>query len=314
MSVINWVLIHGAEAVRWLWDVVVEFLAWLWGVLDGLLNPILSPVLAALNPVCTALGDAVYFVLGFLPITWGLVVLSVAVGIVMLFGFRHLSNQRAIGRAKDDIKANLLALKLFKDDLSVMFLCQGRIAWAILRLQRYVLVPVLWMAVPMLLLLAQMGMRYQWRPLLPGEQTLMRVILESGAATPSSVAMEPHPGIVVEGPGIPGGGEVVWRVRGGALGRHTLRLVVDGQPIEKELTVGDSFERVSALRPSARWTDQLLHPAEARLPQAGGLARIEIDYPGRRSLLHGADYWVVMFFVVSMAAALALAPVLKVRF
>ena len=312
MSVINWLLIKGAEAIRELWDRLVEFFAWVWSLLDAVVNPVLSPVLAFLNVISTALGDAVYFVLSKLPPTWGLVVLSVAVGVVMLFGFRYLSNQPAIGRAKDDIKANLLALKLFKDDLRVMFLCQGRILWAILRLQRHVLTPVLWMALPMLLLLAQMGIRYQWRPLLPGEQTLLHLVFEEGRE--KVAILEPPAGVVAEVGPVPGGGELTWRLRGSSPGRHALRFQLDGQAIDKELVVGNGLERLSPLRPSRHWTDQLLYPAEARLPAGLGVAQIKVDYPSRPSLLHGSDYWVLTFFVVSMIAAFALAPVFKVRF
>ncbi len=314
MSVINWLLIRGAEAVWWLWNVLITFFSWLFSLLDALINPLLSPVLAVLNPTCTFLGDLAYAAIGLLPITWGLVVISIAVGLVMLIAFRRLSNQAAIGRAKDDIKANLLALKLFKDDLRVMFLCQGRILWAALRLQRFVLVPVLWMALPMLLLLAQMGVRYQWRPLRPGEQSLIRLRLTAAASKAAIATLQPSPGVVVEVGPVPGGGEVVWRIRGGDIGRHTLVFHMDAKAIEKEIVVGEALERVSATRPAARWTAQLLHPTEGRCPRETGAESIEIEYPARNSWIHGSDYWVVTFFVVSMIAALLLAPWFRVRF
>ena len=78
-------------------------------------------------------------------------VLSILTGVLALVAFRYASNQDGIGRAKDDIKANLLALKLFKDDLRVTVLSQLRIMWAIARLQRYVLTPVILLTLPMLL-------------------------------------------------------------------------------------------------------------------------------------------------------------------
>lgn len=314
MEFINGMLIHGAEAVLGLWEAVVEHGGELLSVLDRLLNPILSPVLGFLNPVCTAVADVVYTVLHPVPIGAGLTLLSAALGVIMLFVFRHLSNQAKIGRAKDDIKANLLALKLFKDDLRVMFGAQFRIAWAIVRLQRYLLTPVLWSTFPMLLVLAQMGIRYQWRPLLPGEASLIRVVLNEPKAQAKSVTLDADPGVVVEVGPVPGHRDWVWRIRGGQPGRHTLRFHLDGKDIEKELVVGEPGQRVSAVRTSAHWTEQLFHPAERRLPADTGLQRIEIEYPSVHSWFQGADYWVVTFFVISMAAALILAPVFRVRF
>jgi len=233
---------------------------------------------------------------------------------VMLIAFRHTSNQKAIGKVKDDIKANLLALKLYKDELRVTFLSQARLLWAIVRLQRYVLTPVLLMALPMLPALAQMGIRYQWRPLRSGERTLIKLHFAPGAGKSVEVSIEPNAGLVIEVGPVPGGDLCVWRVRGGAPGRHTLKFHLVGENIEKELVVGNGFERVSALRPSGRWTDQLFHPVERRLAAGSQVRSIEILYPSVHSWVHGADYWVVTFFIVSMVVALLFAPLFKVRF
>src|SRR3990172_8011637 len=247
MDFINSVLIYGAEAVLWGWDLLSTFFAWLFRSLDAILNPILSPLLAFLNPICTWLGDVVYALLIPFPVWLGLIVISAVTGVLMLIAFRHTSNQKAIGKVKDDIKANLLALKLYKDELRVTFQSQARLLWAIVRLQRYVLTPVLVMALPMLLALAQMGIRYQWRPVRSGEQTLIKMKFAPGTGKSVEVSLEPHSGMAVEVGPVPGGDLCVWRVRGGAPGRHALQFHVAGETIEKELVVGDGFERVSSL-------------------------------------------------------------------
>jgi len=314
MDFINSVLIYGADAILWVWDLLSTSFGWVFGTLDVLLNPILSLLLGFLNPVCTRLGDVVYALLSPFPVWVGLTIISAVTGVVMLFAFRHTSNQKAIGKVKDEIKANLLALKLYKDELRVTFRSQVRLLWAIVRLQRYVLTPVLLMALPMLLALAQMGIRYQWRPLRSGEQTLIKMHFAPGAGKSVEASIEPHEGLIMEVGPVPGGDLSVWRVRGGAPGRHTLKFHVAGETIEKELVVGDGFERVSALRASASWTDQLFHPVERRLAAPSRVRSIEILYPSVDSWVHGADYWVVTFFMVSMVVALIFAPVFKVRF
>ncbi len=338
MDTVNSLLIHGANALLWLWDAIGSLLGRLWSALDAILDPILSPVLAVLNPACTVVGDVVYAVLSPVPVWFGLTVLSLLAGVVMLVAFRYVSNQEAIGRAKDDIKANLLTLKLYKDDLRVMFHAQGRLLWAILRLQRYMLTPVLVMLLPMLLGLAQMGTRYQWRPLHSGERTLIRMKLDESlefaengrfaadmryaedttytpvADAKPGVTLEGCAGLIVEVGPIPGGGEMVWRVRGGEPGRYQLRFHAGDDVIEKELVVGEGLRRVSATRVGSDWTTQLLHPAERRLPDRTGVESIEIVYPGVDSRVYGANWWVLSFFVISMAAALILKPVFRVRF
>ena len=314
MEMINRILIGGGDAVLWLWDGAGALFWWLFGILDALLNPVLSPVLAAVNPICTAIGDAVYAVLSRLPAWASLALLSAVTGVVMLIAFRYTSNQKAIGRAKDDIKACLLALKLYKDELRVTFRAQFRLAWAILRLQRYVLTPVLLMTAPMLLGLAQMGLRHQWRPLQPGEQTRIEMYVDPANITSVSATLLPHPGVLVETAPIAGEDSLVWRIRGGEPGRHILQFKVNGSLLDKELVVSDGFERVSAMRPGHHWTDQLLHPTESRLPAASPVESIEILYPHAGSWIHGADYWILTFFVVSMLTALVFKPFFNVRF
>ena len=314
METINRLLISGGDTVLWLWEGTKTFFAWLFGSLDAILNPVLSPVLAVINPICTAIGDAVYGALRPLPAWLGLTLLSAIIGVAMLIAFRYTSNQAAIGRAKDDIKAQLLALKLYKDELRVTFRAQIRLLWAILRLQRYVLTPVLWMTAPMLLCLAQMGLRHQWRPLHVGERTQIRMNVEPECAGSVSATLLPHPGVVVEVGPVAGEDSLVWRVRGGEAGRHTIRFQVDNVVVDKEFVVGDGFERVSAAHPASCWTAQLLHPAEPRLPGSTPVESIEILYPHVESWIYGADYWILYFFVISMLTALVFKPLFKVRF
>jgi len=310
----NDLLIGAAEFVLGAWDGVKAFFVALGGAFDYLLQPVLSPVLRVINPICTLTGDAVYGLLNPLPIWLGLTIISIVVGIVMLIAFRYTSNQVAIGRAKDDIKANLLVLKLYKDELRVVFRSQLRLLWAILRLQRYVLTPVLIMLVPMLLILAQMGVRYQWRPARLGESTLVTINQRNSSPTSPPIELEPSAAVTLEAGPVPGGGRIVWRLSGKEVGRHTLRFRAGPTIVEKELVVGEGVERVSALRPARRWTDQLLHPVESPIPSDSTIESITIAYPPVDSWIYGSNVWVVTFFVISMAAALILKPVFRVKF
>lgn len=313
MDTVNNLLISLGSGIRWLGAALWEWLCALARLLDAVLNPVLSPLLAVLNPVCRVIGDGVYAGLGLLPVWAGLTIASVLLGLVMLIAFRHTSNQNGIARAKDAIKANLLALKLYKDDLRVTFLAQWRLVKAVGRLQAHMLKPIAILALPMLLVIAQMGVRHQWRPLREGEQTLIRVHVADGQS-PDDIALEPSDGLAIEVGPVPGGGEAVWRVRGGQPGVHNLRFRAGTHQVDKQLVVGDDFTRVSAERVAARWTGQLLHPVEPRIPRDAGIDSIVIAYPGRPSWFSGADWWLLTFFVISMAAALVLAPVFKVRF
>jgi len=314
LDALNWVLIHVANALLAAWDGIKAAFGAVFHALDFILDPVFSFLLALLNPLCTTIGDVVYTVLGPLPPWLSLTILSVVAGLLALVVFRYTSNQKAIGRALDDIKANLLALKLYKDEIGVTFRAQWRLLWAILRLQRYMLTPFFVMLGPMLLGLAQMGLRHQWRPLEPGEKANITLTCKSEDGTYPDVELQPSPGLVAEVGPVPGGGELVWRVRGGEPGRHTLQFRVDGETVDKEIVMGAGFQRVSAVRTGRDWTAQLFHPAERTLPKSCPLQSIEIEYGGVDSWISGADWWVLYFFVISMLAALIFKPLFKVRF
>lgn len=314
MDAVNWLLINVGEACRWLIDAVVALLGAVFGTLDTLLNPVLSPLLRVLNPICNAVGDAVFAVLAPLPPSVALAIISGVAGVVMLLAFRYTSNQAGIGRAKDEIKANLLALKLYKDEMRVTFVSQWRLFKALGRFQWYMLKPVLVMLVPMLLALAQMGVRYQWRPMAVGGRTMVTMAIDDAAMDPHSVALAPNPAVAVEVGPVAGGSEIAWRIRAQEPGRHTLRFTVGDRSVEKELVVDEHANRVSFERPGRRWTAQLLHPIEPVVTAPGSVRSITVHYPDRQSYIHGADYWVLTFFVVSMLVAIVLKPVFKVRF
>ena len=313
MDTLGWLLTNFAEGLGWLWGAIVAVLSLAYAALNTILNPVFSFVLRVLSPICTVIGDGVYALLSPLPIWAGLVLLSAVAGLVMLVAFGRLSNQEGIGRAKDDIKANLLSLKLYKDNLRVTFTAQWRLMGAIMRLQGHMLLPVLILSLPMVLALGQMGIRYQWRPLGVGERTTVRLRLGPAYAKGTTVELAEPDGFVVEA-AVPGGGETVWRIRGTESGRHTMYFKVNGEIFTKELVVGDRFDRVSVLRPRNSWTSQILHPVESPLTGQQAAESIEIKYPNRASMVYGADYWMLTFFVVSMAVALIFRPVFNVKF
>ncbi len=274
--------------------------------------------MALVNAIFTAVFDTAYAVLGLLPPWLALTVLSGVVGIIALVVIRYCSNQAAIGRVKDDIKANMLALKLFKDELPVVFRAQGRLLWAALRMQYHMVPPLLVMLVPFMLIAAQMGLRYQWRPLKPDELSVLTVSLRDDAPLSAyDITVETPDGVVVPPERrvrAPGGGKVFWNVQGTEPGQYTLVLDCQGRSFTKRLTVGAACDRVSPQRPGPSFWSRLLYPAETPFPADSIIQSISIDYPRRDSWFCGADWWILWFLVLSIVAALIFKPLLGVKF
>lgn len=243
-------------------------------------------------------------------------IVAAVTGVILLFVFKYTSNQAAIGRVRNRIKANMLALKLFKDSMTVTLQSQGRVFHGALRLLVHAVGPMLVMIVPVSLLLAQLGLWYQARPLRRGETAEVTMKL-SGAADASwpEVSLEPMAAVRVKiGPvRILSKREICWEIEAREDGNHSLVFDVDRNSVEKQVAVGRGFMPVSVRRPGWNWASVLRHPWEKPFSPKASVRSIAIDYPDRSTWTSGTNSWVIFFFIASMLLALVFKPLVKVR-
>ena len=273
-----------------------------------------AQAVAWLNAVADAVGRYVLAPIGLLPGWLSATIVAAVTGLALLVAFKYTSNQRAIRRVRSDVKANLLALKLFKESTAVALRAQGRILLGALRLALLAVMPMLVTIVPICLLLGQLALWYQARPLRVGEEAVMTLQLNGDTGSWPPVRLEPTSAVeVIAGPVLVfSKREVWWNVRALENGYHRLSLHVGDQAVDKELAVGDGFMRVSTERPAWRWSEMLLHPGERPLGRDSPVRRLAIDYPERSSWTSGSDWWVIYWMVVSMAVAWCFRSWLKV--
>jgi hypothetical protein len=277
---------------------------------------LLTQLVVWLNAAANGLGWFLLAPLGVLPGWLSATVVAAASGVLLLAVFKYTSNQKAIRRVRADVNANLLALKLFKESAAVAVGAQVRVVAGAMRLMVLALVPMAVMTVPVLLVLGQLSLWYQHRPLRVGEEAVVTVQLggDNGGALPE-VRLQPDDAVeTTVGPvRILSKREVCWNLKARQGGRHRLEFQVGEQAIDKELAVGDGFMRVSARRPDWKWTDALLNPSEFPLPPDSPVRSIDVAYPQRSSWTSGTDKWVIYWFVVSLVAAFCFRRVLKVH-
>jgi len=274
----------------------------------------------ALNSLLSRLSDLLFAPLAGWPLLT-LCLFSAIVGVLMAWVFRHTSNQRALGAVANRIRAQLFAIKLFKDDLGVTFRCQVELFKATgLRLW-YSLPPMLVMLVPLMLVLIQLATRYEVRPLKPGETAIVELQLAASAwdslGQPSIEAPE---AIVVETAALRDASRhtIFWRIRPEAAATGTLRFTVGEQVVEKTIIASDEghpLVAVSPRRPGTELLDRALYPLEPAFDETSPVQAIAITYPQRSTPLLGFDIpWWLTFFIVSMLAAVVARPWLKVQF
>ena len=288
-----------------------------------------------LNAILLKVTSAVLYPFMGLPSQVALIVLSVIAGVLAALAFRYTSNQRALKRVADQVRASLLAMRLFRDDLRVALRGQAALFKASgLRLW-HSLPPLAVLIVPFVLLLAQLAMWYEFRPLAPGDQAVVEVCIAPEAWDEySHLELVPPDGVAVAGP--------VRAVRASkdddantcsiTWGLRPQRTITNNQPLtlrfrlgerqvaEKQLAVSDTGGTnellfVSPRRPGTSFWKRLLYPGEPAFPAASPVRAISINYGSRTNTLFGlAIPWWATFFIVSILAALALKPVIKVQF
>jgi len=301
-----------------------------------------TQVVVWLNAAADAVGCRLLAPIAWTPAWLSTTVVGAVTGVVMLVIFKYTSNQRAIKRVRDGISADLLAVKLFKDSPAVALGAQGRLLLGAGRLLLLALIPMAVMIVPVTLLLGQLSLWYEKRPLAVGAEAVVTVRLGGPADAPyPKVSLQAPDGVEdLAGPirvRTDAGRELWWNVQAKAPGYHRLTFLVDGQPVEKELAAGDGFMRVSPTRPGWSWFDALLHPSEQPFGRNSAVQGIEIDYAGRDSLpgadeswptclyswpMRGAGWlrdrigvpgWMIYWFAVSLVVGLCFSRVLKVN-
>ncbi len=270
-----------------------------------------------LNFILRGLFDLLLRPFETLPWWVGLSVVSFVVSIAMLYVFKVTSNQQGITAVKRRIHACLFEIRLFNDDLPAILRAQIEILRHNVTYLRLSLVPMLWMIVPFVLLIAQLQFHYAYRGLEPGQTALVKVQLkehriEGEAVVPQSsskprLSLVTPAGITVETPAlwIPTLREMDWRVRAVDWGDYEVQVEAGGRIYTKNVQVSRDVRRRSPVRTEATILNALLYPAEEPLPANSPIASITLTYPDDTVAL-GIPLWLIVFFAGSIAFAFAL--------
>jgi hypothetical protein len=273
-----------------------------------------------LNKLLTILTDLLLFPFRNSPAT-GLVFWSAGAGVVMAYVFGMTSNQRALRRAADNVRAQLLAIKLFKEDLFVTFVCQlEMLKFTGMRLAHSV-PPMLVMIVPLFLVLAQLAMRYDYRPLAKGERAVVAmhvkpdrwnevrdIVLRSGAQFE----------IETESLRDERNAAIFWRIRVDGNESDLLEWQLGSELLTKALPISAAHSDLltaMAIRPGDSFWARAFYPAEPPLPPDSPVSSIELQLRPRETLILGWNVpWWATFFLVAMIVALIAGKCLGVQY
>ncbi len=232
----------------------------------------------------------------------GFVLLSIMIGIAMLWVVGKTSNQPALERAKKRMQAHLLEMRLFGDDPGLLLRAQKDLIVNNVKYVAHMLRPALFLAAPMVVLYGHLDAVYGRRPLRVGEAALATAKMDLSGEAPRLTASA---GVAVETPAVRvwPAGEVSWRVRAIGAGEAELTLQSRHGELRKNAAVGEGFGYVSQRRAGAWWERLFLAPGEDGY-ESTAIEWLEIRYP-EREIGFGSwtTHWVVWFLLISILTA-----------
>ena len=238
----------------------------------------------------------------------GLAVLSALVGVAMLWVFGKTSNQKRMKLVKRKVYASLLELRVFSDEPLISWRAQKSLFAANFRYMGLALMPALWLAAPMLLLLVHLESFYGRAPLTVGREAIVTMGMADGwdARSPAPVVTAPA-GVEIVSPPVraEAAREISWRIMPRAPVSGKLVFRVGGAEVARGIEAG-AAPRYVAGRNVRSMLATLWEPAQPRVA-TDAVEWIDVDYPGAETAAFGLRLnWLVWFFALSILAALLL--------
>jgi hypothetical protein len=240
--------------------------------------------------------------------------ISLVIGLAMVIVFGHTSDQKAIHIAKDRLKAHLLALRLFQDQIHVVLHSYGRIVIATGHYLRLAFKPLLLVIVPMTFLMVQLDRYLGSVPLPAGQPFLVKVRMDS-PDTLMDASLQLPDGLVATAPAVhvPAESEVAWRVVAANSGEYMVNVQVSDKTFSKRVVVGSGLRRLCSVRLRGKFWERVFACGEPALPQNKFVKAIDIHYPARNIAFAGFEWnWIWLFLVLSLAAGFLFKSILGI--
>lgn len=241
--------------------------------------------------------------------------ISLVIGLVMVVVFRYTSDQKAIHIAKDRLKAHLLALRLFQDQIPVVLRSYGRIVLATGHYLRLAFKPLLFVIVPMIFLIVQLDRYLGSEPLPAGQSFLVKVrMADSNALNEASLQLPDGLATTAPAVHVPSESEVAWRVIAARAGEYIVNIQASDQTFSKRVVVGSGLSRLSSVRLRGKFWERIFVSGEPALPENTLIEAIDVQYPARNIAFAGIEWnWIWLFFVLSLGAGFLFKSILGIE-
>jgi hypothetical protein len=227
-----------------------------------------------------------------------LAIFSAVAGMVILWVFKRLSNQRALKETRRKIRSHLLAIRLFGNDPIMVLRSQGRLLSSNLRYMALLLPSFLVVTIALFFAWDYLEALWGRVPLAPGQTAVVTAHLRG---EPATLTLNAPSWLTVESPAVRvlAAPEVSWRVRVREASAGEISIC----------SAGDCARTWVEARPGMHYL-----PARSRTG-SGPFDWVEVPYQTADVKLAGISMsWEVWFFFFSMLSALIFRSRLSVTF
>ncbi len=247
------------------------------------------------------------------------VALSVVIGLLMILLFGYTSDQKAIGIAKDQLKAHLLAVRLYRDQLNVVMGSYGKVLRGTGRYLKLAFKPLLYVIIPITLLIVWLDRSLGLTAIQTNTPFLVTARVNNSQAL-DGISVDLPPEITASAPPvhIAADNEVVWRLVASQEGAYDVEIKTGagGQSVAKTVRVSSQLAELSPERWRDHFWQRMFSSGESALPDNSAVESITVDYPERNISLGIAGYemnWIWLFFILSMIAGFIFKELLGIK-
>lgn len=262
------------------------------------------------NRIVNVIFDILFLPFRSLPPVWGLIFISILTGVMMLVMFKALSNQERIRETKERMKAHLLELYLYRDDIRLSLIGLKDLFLRNLHYLFLMFKPMIIIIPPTMIILIQLAARFENRPFEPGEQAIVSVRLDESANL-KDVKLVSDDGIDVETAPLRLEDErrIYWRIQAKRAGLWSLhwRYGSQAEIVEHDVVVGQPVPKLDSRRSKMSALQSFLNPVSRGLERKTFIRQIHVRYPAKQLRFLGIQmHWLIIFFIVSLIAAFTL--------
>jgi len=284
--------------------------------------------MAAFNLLITKIFDIILYPFSFINAFWDILFLSFISSIVILVIYSKVSKPKKIKDARDKIKGCIFAIRIYKDQWTVLISSFFKSLFYTLKYFSLNFVPILFILPILFFLFVQMDIRYGHRPFKPGEQTIMKLKLSDNSKMDEiTTKIEPRNPLKPIMPPVyvkrMGNGkrdfQIDYKLKISSENTEDLLIKINDKFYKKRINVNKKGRNISEALGIRKYffssVDSFIYPSEYEKLDNSIIKYISIKYPSFKiNFLGTSIHWLIHYLLWTLIIVLALRKKFGVEF